>query len=66
MARCDNVLRSLATKFNVATDIIFLSNMEDKVWQDVVKYDNILRRLETKFKAIIEINFLSNMGAKVW
>ena len=32
MARCDNILRSLATKFKDVIDICFLSRMGDKVW----------------------------------
>ena len=35
MARCDNILRSLGTKFKVVTEIKCLSNMEIKVLEDV-------------------------------
>ena len=41
MIRCDNVLRSLGTKFKVVIDICFLSKIGDKVRSGMIRRDKM-------------------------
>ena len=41
MVRCDNFLRSLGTKLKGVSENLFLSNMGEKVFQDVIRRDKM-------------------------
>ena len=41
MARKDNILSSLGTKYKIVSDITFISKMAKKVWEGVRRHDKI-------------------------
>ena len=47
MARCDNILSSLKTKFKVLIEITFLWKIKDKVSEGVIRGDKMRKDVIT-------------------
>ena len=54
MIRCENILRSLGTKFKVVIDINFISKMGDKVCLGVIRHDQMWQ--DIRFEGVWVLN----------